>query len=258
MKKERPILYSTMMVRALLSNRKTQTRRTSGLKKINENPDHWEFMPEWGIGISDRVYVFRNKISQEVVSFKSPYGKTGDILWVRESFISGFEMDDGVFTCDEQGELIPRTWYRASNTDLRWYDKQSDFPPENVPWKPSIHMPKSVARIWLEVESLSIERLHDITESDAMAEGVERTIADLAGFGARAVGLRLFRDYGRTDNSLTNHPRNGFESAKVSFETLWISINEQASWDADPWVWVVKFKVLSTTGKPESIAGMNQ
>jgi hypothetical protein len=149
-----------------------------------------------------------NKIKQSV--------EIGDILWVREAF----------------SESDPLYEYRA------------DYG-ENVVghgWRPSLFMPKQACRIWLEVTNVRLERLQDISEMDAIAEGLESCVADLSKFGARAVGMKLYRDYGRKNNSLKDYPCNGFEFAKISFETLWQSINGANSWEENPWVWVYEFK----------------
>lgn len=90
-------------------------------------------------------------------------------------------------------------------------------------WKPSIHMPKGASRIWLQVKEIRVERLNGITEENAKAEGV-----DAAG---------LYPGYN--------------VSSKGKFEGLWNLINGDGSWDLNPWVWVIDFKVLSTTGKPK-------
>jgi hypothetical protein len=101
-------------------------------------------------------------------------------------------------------------------------------------WKPSIHMPKAAARIWLQVESIAVERLRDITEEDAIAEGVNLAEGLIK-------GEMLWKDY--------EHDLNNLSNPKSSFKTLWRSINGAESWEANPWVWVVRFKVVSTTGR---------
>jgi hypothetical protein len=96
-------------------------------------------------------------------------------------------------------------------------------------YKPSIHMPKAAARIWLQVEAVRVERLQDITSEEAKLEGA-------AGWTER------------------NHPgmvMGDYPTPKQDFIRLWQNINGQDSFHANPWVWVVSFKVLSTTGKPD-------
>jgi hypothetical protein len=92
---------------------------------------------------------------------------------------------------------------------------------EGWKWKPSIHMPKIASRIWLMIEDIRVERVQDISEQDCRAEGVSR-------------------GYWPSEESW----------GKYGFEDLWVLINGEESWNTNPWVWVVKFKVLSTTGRP--------
>jgi len=180
--KERPILFSGPMVRAILDGRKTQTRR---VVKPQEHALQW---PACGCA--------------------TPYGAPGDRLWVRETF-----------TCVAGPNILPgRVVYRADEPEL------------DVRWTPSIHMPRYRSRITLEVISVRVEPLNNISATDAIAEGIEP-------YG-QLIGLSVyttFRDYltGAKDRA-----------ARQSFETLWESINGTGSWDANPWVWVVEFRRL--------------
>jgi uncharacterized protein YqfB (UPF0267 family) len=200
--KEIPILFSTPMVQAILAGRKTQTRRI--IKSRHE---------------SGLFQVSRRKSDGQIISIESldwdernceknitcPYGQPGDLLWVRESW-RGVKQDFGE----------DRYEYRAT--------EKIDI---DTKWKPSIHMPKTAARIWLEVTNVRAERLQDITEHDALQEGMS---------------IRYDKD---EDGLVVKDKRN-----TEAFEELWQSINGTESWEANPWVWVVEFKVLSTTGKP--------
>lgn len=98
-------------------------------------------------------------------------------------------------------------------------------------WKPSIFMPKDACRLFLEVTEIKVERLQDISEEDSMLEGVEYIQSSLP----------TWKDYLR--------PKNLYMSAYSSFKSLWISINEEESWNENPWVWVIKFKIID---KPEN------
>jgi len=210
--KERPILFSGTMVRALLRdiNPKSQTRRivkpqpTGKLLGLLKRPLRAESDPPvlraWfkaGQG---------EKSSHEVTC---PYGQPGDHLWVRETWAQPTTLDPGP------------TFYRA--------DYPACVPPgfENVPpadtitWKPSIHMPRAASRITLEVTGVRVERLRDISEADALAEGVE---------ALKGGGYRQYETGGGT------YP------AASSFRSLWRKINGEDSWDMDPWVWVVEFR----------------
>lgn len=241
MKKEIPILFSTPMVQALPpAGPKTNTRRTRGLDDINQAPDEWLFdhFEENAKGGLNAVFANREN-PQYSSSIPCPYGKPGDFLWVRETWRKYCRVDDNGYTRFDE-EVIE---YAADGhgflplvdgDGFRMYDKKGNE--RGVPWKPSIHMPKSAARIWLEVEEIRVERLHDISEEDACDEGIE---SDKLG--------ELWRDYLTPDD---NPERCLLIEPSASFETLWVKINGVDSWKANPWVWVVKFKVLSTTGKP--------
>jgi hypothetical protein len=244
--KYNPILFSTAMVQAILDDRKTMTRRIIKHDDLLENPDKFRF-----VGDSRTINIFRPAIKyDDRIWFDWEYKnsnaysfierckwKPGDVLWVRESFISGCEMEDGYFKHDEHGNTITKTWYKADGDLNQWYTGDSDFPVENIPWKPSIHMPKSACRIFLEVASVRVERLQDISIDDAVKEGIE-PITHPPYNDVKKWGWR-FKDY--IGNSVC--------LPVASFQTLWQSINGPASWDANPWVWVVEFKRID---KPEN------
>lgn len=219
--KERPILFSAPMVRAILDRRKTQTRRVakrtdSGRVKAVGSPKNYH-------------------IEDPAATLACPYGQPGDRLWVRETF---FEMIDGntVRPFDP-----PRYAYRA--TDLgEFILMDGDGAPEvnrdgslKSPWIPSIHMPRRASRIILEIDSVRLEWLHSISEEDAIAEGVELAYP--------TTEATWYRDYLRPESDV--HTGGLMPSAAESFETLWESINGSESWDANPLVWVVNFRRIS-------------
>ena len=201
-----PILYSTMMVQAKLAKRKSMTRRLSGLDKINKAPHVWRL--ESLDFEKDGCWAwFSNHISRKEVAIKCPYGQPGDVLWVRESW-RPIEQDFGQ----------PRYEYKATEK-INLSDK----------WRPSIHMPKAACRMWDKVKAVRVERLQDISEKDAMAEGV------------------LQYEDGYWKNYMTKKSWKESDgvycmSAVASFQTLWMSINGVESWEANPWVWVVEFE----------------
>ena len=138
---------------------------------------------------------------------KCPYGEVGDVLWVRETFNSDYGFKD------MEGNVVPPgILYKAKVSSL----------PNGLKWKPSIFMPKSIARIWLQITSIKVERLKDISEEDAIAEGVETTKTG-------------YKDY-ITEGSISD--------AYWSFYSLWYKINGRESWDSNPWVWVIEFKQI--------------
>lgn len=219
MKKEIPILFSTPMVLAKLEGRKTMTRRVvkgKALQWLEQDGFTPEFVadPENGL---------------------CPYGKPGDWLYTRETW----QHTDCINLNreDENAGYI----YKALENGGDWESNIGEWA-----WKPSIHLPKNGSRIWDEVVSVRIERLHDITEADAVAEGILKH---------EELGRMRYKDY-MADASGYGHPNIDYPTvglAKTSFATLWEKINGKESWDANPWVWVVEFKVLSTTGKPNDI-----
>lgn len=219
--KERPILFSGEMVRALLreENPKTQTRRA-----VKPQPD-----PEM---VREGV-LFRNpsKLRSyigEIEKIPCPYGQPGDRLWVREAFCQGAD------------EVI----YRATEKSLVVTDDGDGFQILNKdgtcksPWKPSIHMPRAASRITLEVVTVRVERLQEISEEDALAEGIiyqKPTAEDIEDGATDGVYIvpGLTQPLGQPMWAPT---------AALAYRFLWESINGPASWDANPWVWVVEFK----------------
>ena len=193
--KERPILFSAPMVRALLDGSKTQTRRV-----VKPQPpevfDLKNHKTESGfVYAADYAKMTSDVEKQQRVRWDCPYGQPGDRLWVRETF-GHFERNDTL----KSGDTI---YYRADGECL-----------ELQPWRPSIHMPRWASRILLEVTAVRVERLQDIRDSDALAEG----IAPL------------------------DHPGAIFCPAKSAYSDLWDSINGDGSWFQNPWVWVIEFK----------------
>lgn len=191
--KERPILFSAPMVRAILSGTKTQTRRIYRPKAGYPRQDG-EILPDgsgymgWDEG-------------------PCPYGAAGDRLWVRETWAS----DDG-----------RAAWYRADGETHN----------AGLPWRPSIHMPRWASRLTLEVTGIRVERLQDISEEDAKAEGALE-ICDICGNPPEdEVHWACEADY---------VPQ---VSHRVGFQDLWESINSPGSWGLNPWVWVVGFRRL--------------
>lgn len=193
MSKLRPILFSTAMVQAILDGRKTQTRRVV------------KPQPEYTRGFVGPIHWIGDKDGKEI---KCPYGEPGDILWVRETW------------CPPH-HLIPESGYVYKADDNRPFR-----------WKPSIHMPFAAARIFLRVKSVRVERLHDISEADVIAEGIKSRVN-------RQVN-QFTNIYATTDEDITK----AFVAIQ-SFCSLWESINGPESWDANPWVWVVEFERIS-------------
>lgn len=199
--RERPILLNAEMVRAVLDGRKTQTRRMltpRQLKMIDAAASIGECYPlESG---------HQHENSQSYYSEWCPFGAVGDRLWVRESFYEhghwqggGYDPEDSYFVSDKQ------VLYPADGIQRPSERKRDDF------WRsrPSIHMPHWASRITLEITGVRVERLQDISEADARAEGITGS---------------LVRD------------------VTAAYSALWQSIYGEESWQANPWVWVIEFK----------------
>lgn len=221
--KELPILFSTPMVQSILEGRKTMTRRLNGLDKIPKDTTFSTYVyKDIAIGLPATHCIARLFKGQWVETFNlhCPYGEPGDLLWVRETWCKG----------------ITKPYHYAASVCNPKYDKPDGG------WKPSIHMPKAAARIWLQVQEVRIERLHDITDQDAIAEGIKREVFPQTG----SYCYYFYPCNDLRDDSYIDYP-------KTSFYSLWKSINGKQSWDANPWVWVISYQVLSTTGKPDLI-----
>ena len=233
--KEIPILFSTPMVQAILAGRKSITRRTNGLDFVNESPETWSCEKEE----REVAFFFFNKQEEDyMVEIKCPYGQPGDVLWVRETFMR--MPREGFFN------------YKAHHPIFKYADDKiqllKDF---GLKWKPSIHMPKEAARIWLRVKNVRVERLQNISNEDAISEGV----MGLGGTFIREHFKKYAEYYDEWEkNGKLNNERPPLGPHPIEkFAALWQSINGRESWDANPWVWVVEFEVLSTTGRPCSI-----
>ncbi|MES2620213.1 MAG: morphogenetic protein [Bacteroidota bacterium] len=190
--KQIPILFSTPMVQAILEGRKTQTRR---LVKFPKDYTGGEVYKNSIYGLKYESNLYGDTVQ------RLAYALPGDIFWVRETWaeFSGIEPKiEYVYKADKIFDT-PAKEHLSGNR-----------------WKPSIHMPKAACRLFLKVVSVGVERLHDISEADAKAEG------------AKAASLP---DLGNT-----------WKTHKQGFEYLWHSINGEESWKQNPWVWVINFE----------------
>lgn len=196
---ERPILFSAPMVRAILAGAKVQTRRvvnpepagsvTTIYRPFAHEPNNWQ-------GYADNVGFIR-------WYGRCRYGQPGDRLWVRETWAVPHRYDH--LGPSNIPVLGVRTHYAA--TEERG----------GLRWRPSIHMPRWASRITLEITAVRVERLQDISEADAKAEGAEPYLHPV-------------------------HPAREQLRHVDGFQALWESINGPDSWDLNPWVWVVEFK----------------
>lgn len=202
--RERPILFSAPMVRAILNSSKTQTRRV--VKPWTPRPNaSAKAVPE------DVAYL------PDFTCYRTtcPYGQPGQRLWVREAWART--------TVFPGTEMVV---YRES-------DNRTDY---GGPWKPGIHMFRRDSRITLEITEVRVERLQDISDADAVAEGIERG-KDFPGW---------YRGPLPGDSPGLQQSSRNFKTptafARLAYRALWDSINGEGSWDANPWVWAVSFK----------------
>jgi hypothetical protein len=235
--KERPIIFSAPMVRAILAGTKTQTRRVvkpqppeilpAYAPKVywpardrhmtHGDPDGAAYLQFERPGDYDGVHVMRGGFG-----FRCPYGQPGDRLWVRETWAWSGDGAIPAFDRVRKGEV----WFRA--------DPERTSP--GIRWRPSIHMPRWASRITLEVTGVRVERLQDISKAEAVAEGIERGEGFPGWYRGPLPGDSPgLVESGRKFKTPTAFPR-------LAYRALWESINGSNSWDANPWVWVIEFK----------------
>lgn len=224
MGRERPIIFSGAMVRAILAGRKSQTRRVisaatwraAGCADHAQHVGHFE--GRWEYGDNDGMHDMRTPVC--------PYGAPGDRLFVRES---GWE----------RPERTPKMMREGADTWERFYydaDKLTEQDRDNFKeWgfkrRPAIHMPRWASRLMLEVTAVRAERLHQITEADAIAEGISRIGAEYPNFPNDGWNNYTVELGGFSFNQPT---------ARQCYYGLWDTLN--GNWDANPWVWVLEFK----------------
>jgi len=244
--KARPILFSAEMVRALLDGRKTQTRRVIKPQPPEEYPV---------ARLSDGVCVWSKHKESEFPMWARHsvchYGKPGDLLWVRETWTKGRANFLGttydVPTWRTKNGAIGPILYRCSDI----YEGHANF----IKWRPSIHMPRWASRLTLRITDIRVERLQEISEADAVAEGVQPHEYAIGPLGVRADSIRCIHcGKLRSDHvgqAMVCFGGNGTcwngNTARGGFGVLWDSINSNRgySWDMNPWVWVIEFNVIN-------------
>lgn len=203
-----PMLFSTPMVQAILNGTKTQTRRVV-------KPNSAE---AYALLINLEAGADVERCKAELINAYCPYGQPGDVIWVREQY------------CETSREYIDKISglpyvYKASAKGPDADEVMKEF---GWKWKPSIHMPKEACRIFLQIKSIRVERLNDISEADAIAEGVTK---------------------GECGNYYVLPDIMDGHSAAGAFNKLWCKINGADSWQANPFVWRIEFERID---KPEN------
>lgn len=224
--KEVPILFSTPMVQAILDGRKTQTRRILNPQPSDSWMDNVRKITPNGRMFDRNGQIFW--ISDGADGEIKPKAKPGHLLWVRETHI---ETPGGKFH------------YKADISDEKDSNRKGyiDIGESWAKWKPSIHMRKGGARIWLRVTDVRVERLNEISEEDAFDEGCEERYHRCSGMGYYEAG---------GDTHECKCMAWDREPVVMGYADLWESINGEGSWALNPWVWVYTFEVVSKTGKP--------
>ena len=227
---ERPILFNGEMVRAVLSGKKTQTRR------VIKNPEHF------GCPTGDCTHDFQEECNDAMMQL-CPYGKIGDELWVREKWrVGAWQKDQKIAVDYAANNFARKEWLNVNSEELferlthqSFLDaKKANLKPERfykrheykwehgqgpTRWRPSIHLPRWASRIQLKITNIRVERVQDISTKDISAEGVVSEI------GNPKMGKRW--------DSLQ----------RMAWVRLWDSINkDEKSWSSNPYVWVVEFE----------------
>lgn len=203
--KERPILFSTELVRAILDGRKSVTRRVVKPQPEETSPGWWKWQhPKYDNGFGCDYFHTNTDAARRLLNGPGlaccPFGDPGTLLWVREAF----QYEDAEYEPElsATNPVYPeRIWYRADD-------------PDAGPWRPSIHMPRWASRLTLEVSDVRVEQLQDITEEEAIAEG--------------------FHDW---PNVLSAEGR-----PRYRFRMTWDQFNPKHPWASNPWVWRVEFR----------------
>lgn len=212
--KERPILFGLPMVQAILDSRKTMTRRVVKLHKKARWGTEYD-----GQVIFDDGSAFGHEMA--VDEMRCPYGAVGDRIWVRENW-SVPSIYDKQKPSDMDADYAGVVRYKANGY-------------QSGKLRPSLFMPRWASRILLEITNVRVERLRDISEQDAIAEGIGFDVVDQALFFKNYMSNSHFAD---DDFCNMDDP----EAAKKSYFSLWESINGRESLEANPFVWVIEFK----------------
>ena len=220
--KDRPILFSSPMVRAILDGRKTVTRRV-----VLPQPEHQATIAEMLPAIQgtkmipERAGFFSTTDGYGCYSHGTrvcPYGQSGDRLWVREMWRplwDGIDVPGSLGDCVQYRADMAKIKPRVPDEDTGFrFDDMCDESDPDPKWKPSIFMSRWISRITLEITGVKVERIQGVSEEDAFAEGIERGDPGVEGWG------------------------------RFCYRKIWNSINEKRGfgWDANPWVWAISFR----------------
>lgn len=233
--KERPILFSGPMVRAILAGTKTQTRRVVRLP--GGAPWRLGHVDEDGASFARANRTVRGvEVVTEGWEIPCPYGVAGERLWVRETWALVSADDHSAFTARAERMPAGKT---LADTDggldrfIDLTDEQAEWAHAHVDperWRPSIHMPRWASRLTLEISEVRVQRLQEISDEAAAAEGMD------------------FRPIDTFPGVKAWHAPDGWshKTARGAFDHAWESINgKRAPWASNPWVWAITFKRLA-------------
>lgn len=235
--KEYPILFSTPMIRAILNGRKTQTRRIIKPQPYQRD-GWWQYESTRSTGGSISSNVSPDKWGS---IFRPPYGRPGDRLWVRETWLPGaWDANSGMIKAIYKADMKKSGWIipypdddDCSKFNHLWksicdeLDRKGIHPDASgmyqfnsvqkqpLSWRPSIHMPRAACRLLLQITDIRVERLQDISAEDAIKEGCQ--------YDSNTAEEYMYTDW---------------------YKNLWTSINGPQSWEANPFVWVISFNPL--------------
>jgi len=217
MNKEHPILFTGEMVRAILEDRKKQTRRV-----VKPQPYKDDYSKPT---LKDGLWAFPSEVRYPMIT-SCPYGVFGDRLWVRETF--------GIFDVDADEDIA--ICFKADDSDAKWFkDKKEDFNDLRLgKWRSPIHLPKWACRLWLEITGIRAERVQEINHKDALSEGCYDFVVES--------DSKYYNDHEFTVNAPNGDIHR--QTALIAFRELWDSINAKRGygWESNPWVWVIEFK----------------
>lgn len=222
--KERPILFSAPMVRAILDGSKTQTRRVVKWQGPRGYPHSFDHAKVDRPARDQCLLVPYNHPDEDIDPWWDngahrhycPYGSSTERLWVREAWAEVGTMDPGL------------TVYRADYPECVPREYENVPPASAITWKPSIHMHRHRSRIDLEITGIRVERLQDISYEDALAEGVP--------------DFRKMIESECQQGETADQCARRLRWPQRQYQQLWEEINGRGSWDANPWVWVVEFR----------------
>jgi hypothetical protein len=226
MSKEKPILFNSEMVKAILDGRKTQTRRVikpEPVRVLHEDEGgHIEYK---GIQMD---------FESDLVHY-CPYGVVGDRLWVREKWAyADFNNEIVIYWADGEDEI------------LRQHPFLRDMGPGWLTWKPSIHMKKEHCRIWLEITGIKVERVQEISEEDAITEGLTEYFWDEHAAKIPHIAKEINKGKRWWEHVIIKRCRKGsvWDCPRKAFRELWDDINAKRGygWKVNSLVWVIEFR----------------